>query len=163
MIQYMPPVELSADEQASLVKGVTAKLYHLTKEYGKMPDFRLIAGNRRKTVILDSVSETISDATESDYAGSYDAYVLLDTDANYEFKLMCDDCARLYIDGRLIAECAYDAERPGDAVVSAESALKLAAGYHVLRVEYAEVREGNRLLSLEIGGGNAEFFTAEQN
>ncbi len=67
---------------------------------------------------------------------------------------------RLYnnIDGRPIAECPFDSNRDAEATFTAEASLRLAAGYHRIRVEYAEVREGNPTLALEIGGGEYSYF-----
>ena len=141
------------------MSGLSAKAYKLTENYGKLPEFGLINGNKSKKAVVDTVQPGFANGLTRNYAAEFDGYVRLDSDGEYSFRLSCDDCGKVFIDGRLLAECAYDAGRDADATVSAEGALRLSAGYHKIRIEYAKVREGNAALSLEIGGGNYGFYT----
>jgi hypothetical protein len=92
---------------------------------------------------------------KTDYALVYEGYVKISTDGDYTFRVACDDAARLYIDGRLVTNVPYDAERADNAIVSNSGSLTLVAGYHSIRIEYAEVGGGNAGLALQ---GEWEFF-----
>ena len=74
---------------------------------------------------------------------------------DYTFRVACDDAARLYIDGRLVTDVPYDAKRADNAIVSNSGSLTLVAGYHSIRIEYAEIGGGNAGLAIQ---GEWEFF-----
>ena len=152
-VTYMPEAELTEAERSSMKKGVSVTTYKLMADYGKMPVFRLIEGNMQTSFAADAVTAALDFSREENFAAAYGAYVKIDADAAVTFTLTCDDCARLYVDGRLVAECAYDESRAADGKTSSSGSLRLAAGYHEVRVEYAEVRCGNRFLSLDISDG----------
>ncbi|MBO5077139.1 MAG: hypothetical protein J5584_06050 [Clostridia bacterium] len=158
-IAYMPALELTADELDALNEGLFGKAYKLTENYGKLPEFGLIEGIKSaRKGIAKTVCPDFINGVSKNFAVALEGFVKLDADGRYTFKLTCDDCAKLYIDGRTIAECPLDSNRDAEATVTAEASLRLAAGYHQIRVEYAEVREGNPKLELEIGGGEYSYF-----
>ncbi|MBR6933888.1 MAG: hypothetical protein IKH41_00180 [Clostridia bacterium] len=162
-IAYMPPVELGDSEIAALRESVTATLYRLSPDYGKMPEFGLIEANRLKTLTADRIGADVFNSISENFAADFEGYLKAEADGDYRFGLTCDDCARLYIDGRLLAECAYNADRQAGEKVSASGSLRLAAGYHKLRVEYAEVHGGNATLSLDIDGGARIYVSTVYN
>ena len=162
-IEFMPPMDPDAIGTEVLREGVTANLYRLAADYGKMPDFRLIGANRQKSILTDHVGADVFDGYTEDFAADFEGYLKAEADGNYSFTLTCDDCARLYVDGRLLAECTYDEERPAGEKVSSAGALRLSAGYHKVRVEYAEVRCGNAYLSLGIDGGVRIYASSANN
>lgn len=152
-IAYMPAVELTADEQAALVKGLLVTSYHLPEQYTCLPDFRLIEANANGTSIQDAVR-----AQDVTYYGLvYEGYLLLDAGGVQTITMTCDDGARLYIDGRLLVECPYEADRPTGKTISSGISLRLAAGYHSIRVEYAEITGGGTYLELDCPGS---FYAA---
>ena len=152
-ISYMPALT-PADE---LKAGLAVERYWIVANYGKMPDFRLIDGNLQGTVSTADVSSfNIQVDANSGVALSFEGYVLIPEDGSYTFPVSADDCARLYVDGRLVTEVAYDGERPANATASATGSLRLAKGYHRITVEYAEMGNGNAALTLD---GDWDFYT----
>ena len=145
-IGFMPAV--SVEEELS--EGLTVRRYPIVAHYGKMPDFRLIEGNLEDTRITKDLSSyTITVGENEGVALSFDGYVQIPEDGTYTFPVTADDCARLYIDGRLITEVAYDGSRAANATASANGSIRLAKGYHKITVEYAEMGNGNATLTLE--------------
>ena len=157
----MPEVSLSKEEKESLAEGLVATVYDLPENYGKMPDFRLIGELWRSRTPAKAVGGESLTGLESNFAVQYDGLVKMTENSAYTFTLTCDDCARLYVDGRLVAECAYDEKRGAGTTVSATGTLPLASGFHRIKVEYAEVREGRPSLSLDISGGGYSFFVTD--
>ena len=152
-IRHMPAV--TPAEEA--VKGLTARRYWIVANYGKMPDFRLIDGNLEGIIPAEDVNSFDIRVDEgSGVALSFEGYLLIPADGTYTFPLTADDCARLYIDGRLITEVAYDASRAATATASATGSIPLAKGYHKITVEYAEMGNGNPTLTLD---GEWDFYT----
>lgn len=152
-IAYMPAIELTADEQAALIKGLLMTSYQLPEQYTCLPDFRLIEANANGTSIRDVVR-----AQDGTYYGLvFEGYLLLDADGVQAITMTCDDGARLYIDGRLLVECPYAADRPAGKTISSGISLRLAAGYHSIRVEYAEITGDGTYLELYCPGS---FYAA---
>ena len=153
-IAYMPalPFTFAGEESSWFEEGAKACVYKLTPNYGKMPEFRLIEDNLVEKKITGKIAADVFEGFTENFAADYEGCVKVSEDGNYTFTLTCDDCARLYVDGRLIAECAYE-KRGADETVSARGSLRLAKGFHTLRVEYAEIKNGNPKLSLEVDGG----------
>ncbi len=152
-VAYMPAAELTDDEKAGLVRGLTAYGFKLTAGYGKMPEPDLLTVKKKYTAVTDSVDARCISGLQKDYAVLYEGYVKLPADAEYKFSLTCDDCGKVYIDGRLVAECVYDENRSSEYLAYDEGSLRLGAGLHRIRIEYAEVREELPELSLKIEGG----------
>lgn len=152
---YMPAAELNADEIASLAEGLLAVGYRLSAQYGKIPDFRLIEANAVETHVVNALAADVFSKLTANYGLTFEGYLLLEADGERTFTLTCDDGARLYIDGRLLLECPYDVNRPANETVTADVSLRLAAGYHAIRVEYAEISAGGARLSLDAPG---EFY-----
>lgn len=151
-VSCMPAVELTADELASLTEGLLVTGYHLPAQYGKIPEFRLIEGNLMETRVTQTISADAIPTLNTNYGLAFEGYLLLDADGAQAFTLTCDDGARLYIDGRLVLECAYDADRPADQTIRESISLRLAAGYHTIRVEYAEITGSGSTLTLDAPG-----------
>lgn len=155
-VSHMPAVQFSKDDQTNLVEGVDVSCYWITENYGKLPDFRLIAGNVKGTITTGNIAHDAYKGFTANYALSFDGYVKFSADGSYTFTLKYDDGVRLYIDERLVINCEYDAQSEVMAVQTASCTLRLAAGYHAIRVEYAEVNGSNATLSLECSG---ELYT----
>ena len=151
-IGYMPAVSLTGD----LSEGLLVERYWIVANYGKMPDFRLIDGNLQGKVSTTDVSSfDIQVDADSGVALSFEGYVWIPADGVYTFPVTADDCARLYVDGRLITEVAYDGARAANATATATGSIRLAKGYHRITVEYAEMGNGNATLTL---GGEWDFY-----
>lgn len=153
-VGFMPAIELSDEEKAGLERGLLAYGFKLTADYGKMPELELLSVKKRYTAVTDSVDARCFGELQKDYAVLYEGYVKLPADAEYKFALTCDDCGRLYIDGRPVAECVYDENRASEYLAYDEGALPLGEGLHRIRIEFAEVREELPELSVRIEGGN---------
>lgn len=151
-VSCMPAIELTADELASLAEGLLVTGYRLPAQYGKIPEFRLIEGNLLETRVTQTLSADAIPALTANYGLAFEGYLLPDADGAQTFTLTCDDGARLYIDGRLVLECAYAADRPADQTTRESISLRLAAGYHTIRVEYAEITGSGATLTLDAPG-----------
>ncbi len=146
----MPAIQLSADTESNLQKGLSMTVYNLSEKYGKMPDFEHIASLATETFSVSKINANPGVMTrKTDYALAYEGYVKIPADGDYTFRVACDDAVCLYIDGRLITEVPYDAERAADAIVSNSGSVTLTAGYHSIRIAYAEVGKGGAGLALQ--------------
>ena len=148
VIRYMLPAEVDG---TTLIRGLRKSVYKLPAGYGKMPCIDHIQANRTDTVIAQAVTAA-ADGYTTDYALSYEGYVRIPEDGTYTFRLSADNGAILSVGGRELATIPYDAERRG--IASAEGSIRLAAGCHKLRIDYAEVGGDTPRLSLE---GEWEF------
>ena len=153
-VSFMPAVEFTAEEEAELVRGMTAYGFKLTADYGKMPEIGLLEVKNRFKTVTDAVRPDCFSEMKKNYAMLYEGFIKLPADSEYKFSLTCDDCGKLYIDGRLIAECVYDENRSVEYLAYNEGAALLSEGLHRLRIEYAEVREEMPELSVNVEGGN---------
>ena len=152
-VKGMPGLTLSAEVLAEMQDGLRVSAYPLPDKYPTQPDFRLI----------DSLlvgSQTVSTLTAEGLAYSanvgllYEGYVKVTETKSYEFELSYDDGARLFIDGRLVVDGSYDPKavdgnKTAGGNKTAKGSIILEAGYHALRVEYAEVKGGDPHLSLK--------------
>ena len=148
-VAYMPAVSLSPAEAEGLQLGLRATLYTLPAQYGKMPDFDHIAANALETTVISDLSTALAGDRRGDFALSFDGYIRIPADGVYAFSLTANDCARLYVDGRLSAEIMNPPARESHEPSRALGGLRLAAGYHAVRIEYAEIGGGDPSLSLE--------------
>jgi hypothetical protein len=150
MMVGMPAIRLSADTESNLQKGLSMTVYNLPEKYGKMPDFEHIASLATETFSVSKINANPGVMTrKTDYALVYEGYVKIPADGDYTFRVACDDAVCLYIDGRLVTEVPYDAERAADAIVSNSGSVTLTAGYHSIRIAYAEVGKGGAGLALQ--------------
>ena len=147
-IKFMPPVKLSDDEVRNLKDGLYAESFRLPAKYGKMPDLYLIAANRKDKGESSDISESPFSGLKTNYALRYSGYVEIPEDGEYEFSVSADDCARIYIDGRLLTEIVYDENRQSEKTVTAAGSTLLGKGYHSITVEYAELGNGDASLVL---------------
>lgn len=151
-VDGMPAVTLSAEDLAVLQAGLTVSYYPLVENYPAQPDFRLIDG-------LLSGKQSVATLTveglgyAADMGLLYEGYIKVPETKSYEFELSYDDGAKLFVDGRLVADGTFD-PKAEDGVKTAKGSLILCAGYHTIRVEYAELKGGNPHLSLK---GEWEF------
>lgn len=152
-VNGMPAVTLSEEDLAVMQAGLTVSCYPLVKNYPAQPDFRLIDALLTDTRGVDTLTAEGLGYT-ADVGLLYEGYVKIPETGSYAFELSYDDGARLWIDGRLVADGTYDPEA-GTGVKTARGSLILCAGYHAIRVEYAELRGGDPHLSLK---GDWEFF-----
>jgi hypothetical protein len=145
-VSCMPATPFSAEEEAEMKAGLWATLYTLPSQYGKMPDFDHIAANGRTTTHVSEISAEPGKGM-SDFAVSFEGYIRVPADGAYTFPLRTNGCARLYVDGRMTDEIlnppAREAGRPSHGL----GALRLAAGYHAVRLEYAEIGGGEPFLA----------------
>ena len=146
---YMPAVDLSLAEADGLQAGLRVTRYTLPARYGRMPDFGHIAANARETVVVGEVSVANLGDGGGDFALSFEGYVFIPADGVYAFPLKASDCARLRVDGRLVAEVVPTPAIGSDTPVHDGRGLRLAEGYHTIRLEYAEIGGGCPLLSLD--------------
>ena len=147
-VAYMPAVSLSPAEEARLQAGLRATLYTLPERYGKMPNFGRIAANARETTSVSEISLAPTGDRSRDFALLFEGYVRIPADGSYAFPLKADDCARLYVDGRLAAEIMHSPADEAHKLVNGGRGLRLAEGYHALRLEYAEIGGGCPSLTL---------------
>lgn len=165
-ILYMPALDLSvaapatpstpdAAATSALTRGLKVTSYKIAADYGKLPDFDKIAANALETRVFSGVSADLFGAGRRNFALRFEGYVNIPSDGEYVFELTADDCARLYIDGRPVAEVLYAADRPAASTSTATGKLRLARGFHEFRLEYAEVAGRNASLAL---AGEWEFW-----
>ena len=146
---HMPAVAVD-----SPAEGLNVTVYRLPTDYGKMPVMEHIAANAEATLVARRISaETWAD--RKDFALCFAGYVSIPADGTYEFPLHTNGCARLYVDGRLVTEVINPPAREAGQPSSALGALPLAAGYHAIRVEYAEICGATPDLSLD---GDWDFY-----
>ena len=154
-VTCMPSVSLPAEAEEALETGLDLKVYHMTSGYGKMPDFELLQAKKSESGSARVIEAQPSSLTKSsDYGLVYEGYVRVDSDGPCSFNVRCDDAARLYIDGRLVAEVAFDEFRDSGKVMNSSGELRLASGLHRFRIEYAVLSGGGSLLELD---GNWTF------
>ncbi len=152
-ISGMRPVTFTDEEQNSLEEGLKVSFYPLVENYPSQPDFRLID-------VLMTGSKSTKTITAEDFVYSsnvgmlFEGYIYVEQNGAYEFELSYDDGAKLFIDGRLVVDGTYD-PNAADGIKTAKGSIILEAGYHAIRVEYAELKGGNAYLSLE---GDWKFF-----
>ncbi len=151
-VSEMPSITLTDEQLETLTEGLLVTGYRLSAKYGKMPTFRLIEANATGTCVVKAVTANAFSDLRTDYALAFEGYLLLETGGTQTFTLTCDDGARLYIDQRLVLECPYADGRKDGQTVTESISLPLAAGYHSVRVEYAEVTGGGATLSLDAPG-----------
>ena len=154
-VTHMPAVTLSPAEECGLQEGLRATLYHLPAQYGKMPDLDHIAANAQGSAVVSEISTAPAGDRQGDFALSFEGYIRLPADGIYGFTLRTGDCARLYVDGRLSAEIMNHPAREAREPSRAPGGLRLAAGYHAVRIEYAEIGGGCPSLSLD---GDWSFY-----
>ena len=156
-VEYMPAVELTSGQKSKLQPGLNQTVYKLPilhnddgseRPYSKMPEIEKLEENKIVTMPSRGIAANIGFRTSS-FALSYDGYIKIPEDGNHRFRIAADDGARLYIDGRLVAEVPYDAEREAGTVVEAGGNIRLAAGYHTFKLEYAEIGNGGAKLALD--------------
>jgi hexosaminidase len=137
--------------EAELQSGLRVTLYSLPENYGKMPDFEHIAANKRMSSLVTEVSLDVAanEGRTGNYALAFDGYVDLPEDGVYDFPIQASDCARVYMDGRLVTEIMNSPAREAGQISKALGALRLAKGYHAFRIEYAEIGGGHPCLSLD--------------
>ena len=151
-VDGMPAVTLSAEDLVVLQAGLTVSYYPLVENYPAQPDFRLIDG-------LLSGKQSVATLTveglgyAADMGLLYEGYVKVPETKAYEFELTYDDGAKLFVDGRLVADGTYD-PKAASGNKTAKGSIILEAGYHTIRVEYAELTGGDAHLSLK---GEWEF------
>jgi hypothetical protein len=148
-ITHMPSVAVDAR-----CEGLTITAYRLPADYGKMPVMEHIAANAEETTVTREVSAAAW-ADRSDLALSFKGFVAIPADGVYGFPLHTRGCARLYLDGRLVTEVMNPPAREADQPSKALGALPLAAGYHAIRIDYAEIGGATPDLSLD---GTWEFY-----
>lgn len=151
-VQGMPAVTLSEDDKAVLQGGLLVSYYPLVENYPAQPDFRLI-----DALLAGSSSVKTLTAEGLDYTSNvglvYEGYVKVPETKSYEFELSYDDGAKLFIDGRLVADGTYD-PAASEGNKTAKGSLILREGYHAIRVEYAELTGSGAHLALK---GEWEF------
>lgn len=135
-VSYMPAVTVC---EADLQAGLRATLYTLPENYGKMPVFDHIAANAQATSVVSEVSLAVAGDRVKDFAVSFDGYVWLSENGLYDFVLQASDCARIYIDGRLVTEVMNPPAREADMPSHALGALRMSKGYHAIKIEYANI------------------------
>ena len=147
IIDGMPAVTLSKEETDSMKAGLRVSLYELPANYPAQPDFRLIdsllVGSQKVSALT-----TEGVARTSNVGLLYEGYIQVSKTDNYEFELSYDDGAKLFIDGRLVADGSY-APKADAGVKTAKGSIILSKGYHSIRVEYVECKGGNAHLSLK--------------
>ena len=151
-VTHMPAMAMD-----SLAEGLTVTVYKLPNDYGKMPVMEHITANAIETAVTREVSAQ-SWVTGSSFALSYEGYVRIPADGQYEFPLVTKECARLYIDGRLVTEVLNLSIRE-ECPSKIAKALPLAAGYHAIRIEYANLGGNNPMLSMS---GSWELYHSER-
>lgn len=142
-IAHMPAVAVDAP-----CEGLTVTAYRLPAAYGKMPVIEHIAANAMETTVTREVSAAAW-ADRTDFALSFRGFVAIPTNGVYDFPLKTRGCARLYLDGRLVTEVMNLPAREADQPSKALGALPLAAGYHAIRIDYAEIGGAAPDLSLD--------------
>ena len=146
-VKGMPALNLSAEVLSEMQTGLLASFYPLVENYPAQPDFRLIdsllAGGKTVSTL------TAADLPYSENVGIlYEGYVNVTETKAYEFELTYDDGAKLFVDGRLVVDGTYDPKATAGNK-TAKGSIILEAGYHAIRVEYAELKGGSAHLSLK--------------
>ncbi|MBO5042702.1 MAG: hypothetical protein J6D87_07035 [Clostridia bacterium] len=139
VVSYMPAACVS---ETNLQAGLRATLYALPENYGKMPDFEHIVANAQNTCVVSEVSLTVAGERMNDFALAFEGYVLISEDGVYDFPVQVNDGARLYIDGRLVTKVMNGITEGVDKTPNALGALRLAKGYHAIKIEYANIGGG---------------------
>ncbi len=132
---FMPAKPVSPE---ALTPGLAMTYYPLPADYGVQPVFDHIGDLAAVTAHMPGIHAGYGNRY-ADYALLFEGYVKVPSDDTYTFSLICDDGARLYIDGRLVVDGSY--VKGTDTAGTARTyvgCIRLAAGCHTVRVEYAE-------------------------
>ncbi len=145
---YMPAVTVDSPE--TLTPGLSMTYYLLPDDYGVQPVFDHIGKLAAVTIHTTDIHAGYG-IRYADYALLFEGYVKVTENGVYDFSVICDDGAKLYIDGRLVVDGSYIAgtDTTGTARTHLGS-LRLSAGYHTVRIEYAEcVGNGGAYLNVD--------------
>ena len=153
-ITYMRACKLTAEEEEALTVGLSATLYNLPQNYGKMPDFRLIEGNKKETASVSALSAVLF-AVEANYALAFEGYGRTEITGACSLILRTNGSIRLWVDGALLGTIPYDAGRTAADITTLEVSLRLEKGYHTIRLEYAETGNGSPVLE---SAGDLTFY-----
>jgi cytochrome c len=133
--------------------GLSARLYEIDRDLGGFPE--LIPGQPANSSFI---CRTIAlEERNFPYPAVRNLYLelsgtlTLSVESQYQFRLIANDAARIWIDDQLVAEPpALEASlsQLSDVPVTVEFQVALKAGPHPIRVEYYN-RSGSRKLSLE--------------
>ncbi len=149
---YMPAVTVANAD--ALAEGLAMTYYPLPSAYGVQPTFDHIEKLSAVTVHVTDIHAQYG-PRYADYALLFEGFVRVSANRVYDFTLICDDGAKLYIDGRLVVDGAYVAgtDTTGTARTSIGS-IRLSEGYHTIRIEYAEcVGNGGAYLDVAVEDG----------
>ena len=70
-VSFMPAVEFTAEEEAELVRGMTAYGFKLTADYGKMPEIGLLEVKNRFKTVTEAVRPDCFSEMKKNYAMLY--------------------------------------------------------------------------------------------
>ncbi len=159
-ISGMPAVVLSDEEMSALKAGLKVTVYDLPASYEAQPDFRLIESLQYRMDITKQVSAEVL-PFNSDVAAVFEGYVKVNESGSCTFELTYDDGAKLYIDGCLVVDGSYD-KTADSGIKTASGSILLDAGYHTIRIAYAECN-GGKDAHLSVTGDWAFYCAAKIN
>ncbi|MBQ3870506.1 MAG: hypothetical protein II777_08140 [Clostridia bacterium] len=146
-ITGMRALTLPEETLAEMKKGLLLSMYTLPPDYPAQPDFRLIDSLFAYRGETGGVTADALPAN-GNVGAVYEGYVNVKEDGKYDFRISYNCGAKLFIDGRLVADGSYDPSAK-ERKTAANGSLILEKGLHSVRVEYAECRGEKPAVSLE--------------
>lgn len=127
-------------KKGSTVFPITADVYSLPENTAKLPNYDAIASSKKTTVCMDKYDVPTRDFTAGfpDLPDLFEWFSLhtrtklvIPVSGNYKFRLLSDDGANLYIDGRKVVD--NDGTHSPRSV---DGSVNLTAGEHELVLDY---------------------------
>ena len=128
--------------EATALRNLISNVY--SGDWKELPDFSKLKPDSTEEEHLGIISVKQSPKTEH-FAIVWQGDFLAPSDGDYLFSLDADDSARLFIDGKTVAEVTGIGAMGGKR--KNEGGAKLSKGSHPIRIEYLEVT-GNEGISL---------------
>ena len=127
--------------------GLRYRFFH--GQFAQVPDFSQLTPVRDGTVKSVVLKEIAADR-EAGFGIELSGYLQVPKDGLYRLTLVSDDGSMLYVDGELIID--NDGEHPPHAL---SAWLRLAKGFHALRIDYFQGKMGKTLeLHMEFDGSS---------
>jgi S1-C subfamily serine protease len=137
------PLAATELEAGELTPGVTMSLF--SGAWTQLPDFDTLEPTSTVVVPTISLDQRPAELTDN-FGAEFEGYVQVLAEGLYTFSTTSDDGSQLFIDGQLIVN------NDGlHGAIESEGMVRLAAGYHALRVTFFEA-QGGEALSVSIVG-----------
>jgi serine protease Do len=142
-LEAVVPLEATELADADLTAGVTMELFD--GKWNVLPDFDALESFSEAVVPTIDLSQRPADMVDN-FGAVFTGYIRVPEEGLYTFSTTSDDGSHLYIDDQLVV--SNDGLH---GAIEAEGMVRLAKGYHAIRVTFFEA-QGDEVLSVGIEG-----------